>query len=252
MPIVLAIACCSLLIAASPSHAQSTACGVSTALTLSAGVGQNDRVDATASPFQFRGRGLELSVNAAHSSGRVCMTLDAGGGTKLLSTREGTSATERLAEGDAGFGVLRTTWMRSLSIGAEARGELAITDHAYTDPRHIVATYRIGALSFGPAARWQRRFGRGDAVVQLSAPVVALIDHPYFAVWSTDPQPTFRLASVGEYRAAHAAFSYSWTAWRGVASVLSYRVNGVRYDDVHPLRSLSQSLTVGAHMPFAP
>lgn len=253
MSIVLAIACSSLLIAASRCHAQSAACGAApTGLTLSAGVGQNDRVDATASPFQFRGRGLQMSAGFTHASGRTCITADADGGTKQLASRERTSATERLAEADAGIAVLRATWLRSLALGAEARASIAVTDHSYDDPSHIVATYRVGVLSLGPSARWERRVGPGNAVVQASTPIVALIDHPYVAVWSTDPEPSFRLASFTTFRGAHAVLSYAWTTWHGVASVVSYRMNGARYDDAHPLRALSQSLTIGALVPFHP
>ena len=248
--IVLATA--SLLVAAPRSHAQSPACGAPTVLTLAAGVGQNDRVDATASPLQFRGRGVELSASFAHSRGAVCIAADADGGTKLLSTREGSSATERLAEADAGIAALRATSHHSLALGAELRGQIAVTDHAYDDPRHDVATYRVAAIAVGPALRWRRRIGRGDAIVQASSPLLALIDHPYMAVWTTDPEPSFRLASLARYRGVHASFSYAWTTWHGVASVASYRLNGARYDDVHPLRALSQSLTIGALVPIRP
>ncbi|HVX38238.1 MAG TPA: hypothetical protein VHB25_01600 [Gemmatimonadaceae bacterium] len=250
MSIVLAVL--SLLTAAPRSNAQSSACGASTGLTLSAGVGQNDRVDATASPFQFRGRGLQLAAALVRAHGRFCLTVDGEGGAKLLASRQGTSATERLIEGDGGVGVLHTTSMRSLSLGVEARGLLAVTDHTYGDPRHIVATYRIGALSLGPALRWERPLFRGHAVVQLSSPLIALVDHPYVAVWTTDPEPSFRLASLTQFRAGHAALSYEWSAWHGVASVASYRLTAVRYDDVHPLRSLSQDIVFGVRVPFVP
>ena len=253
MSIVLATA--SLLVAASRCHAQSAACGAAptaSLLTLSAGVGQSDRVDATASPFQFRGRGLDVAAAFARASGRTCVTADADGGTKLLSSREGTSATEKLAEANAGIAAVRATSVRGLALGLDARGLIAVANHEYDDPRHEIATYRIGAISLGPAVRFTASVAGGDALVQLSTPLVALIDHPYVAVWTTDPEPSFRFASAARYRGAHATVSYTVHAWRGVESVVSYRMNGVRYDDVHPLRSLSQSLTLGTVVPLWP
>jgi hypothetical protein len=248
--------CCSLLLAVAPasSPAQTSACGGGTELTLLAGVDQNDHVDATASPFQFRGRGLDRSVSVTHPRGPWCLAADAHYGAATLAAVQGASSAERLKEGDGGVAVLRDihAGRAALAVGAALRGAVAVTEHAYADPHGMVSQFRFDFVSVEPAVQWREALGRaaGSVAVQVSSSALALADHPYGAVWVHDAAPHFRVASPGTLRTLNGSVSYASSPWHGLRMIATYRADGVRYDDVHPVRSLLQTVTLGAAIPL--
>ena len=242
------IAVMSLFAAGAPQLlAQSPACPPSTTATLAAGIGQSDRVDMTASPIQFGGRGLDINGSFERSFGSLCVVASGRGGRKTLTPTTASSSLERLTDGEMSITALRAfraepSAPRALAFGAELHSELAVTDHAYADPERTVSTYRLGLLSLGPAVRWRQPFLGGTAVVQLASPVLSLVDHPY-----TPGTGALRVqaASLGSLRGLQGLVSYELPPVHGLSLRASYRASGLWFDDVRPVRSLSQTLSIG-------
>jgi hypothetical protein len=227
--------------------AQSPACPRSTTATLAAGLGQSDRVDMTASPMQFGGRGLDINGSIERSFGSVCVVTSGRGGRKTLTPTTGSSSLERLTDGELSITALRAiraepSAPRALAFGAELHGELAVTNHAYTDPERTVSTYRVGLLSLGPAVRWRQPLFGGTAVMQLASPVVSLVDHPYTAGTS---DLRVQAATLSSLRGLQGLVSYELPPVRGLSLRATYRASGLWFDDVRPVRSLSQTLSIG-------
>lgn len=242
----------SLLIAVGLSpqlRAQRPACGDAASLSLAAGVAQHDRVDETASPFQFQGRGVALSAAGERSLGRYCIAMDADDGRTALTAREdeGGAGAERISDADAGASIVRTIASRRvhLAAGVAMRGGMETTTHAYADLEHIVSWYRLGTLSLGPAMRADARVLDGWAALELSSPLVAVVDHPYTPVYLGDAS-TLRVVSATQLRGLDAAIAVVPFARRAIRPVVIFRMHGLRYDDVHPVRALTQTLSVGA------
>ena len=254
--------CCSFLLAAAPvtSLAQAGPCQTGTALTLYAGLAQSDHVDATASPFQFRGRGLDRAADLAHSKGRWCLEARGRYDSETMTPVQGLVGVglERLQEGDVAVTLSRIVLGGrsenggSLSVGAALRGWLSLTDHSYVDPQGTTALFRFGALTLGPAVQWREPLGRmlGTAVLDVSSAAVGVADHPYGAVWAYDAGPDLHVVSVGSLRTITASLSYASAPWRGLRVIGRYGIDGTRYDDVHPLRALTQTMSFGLAVPL--
>jgi hypothetical protein len=237
-----------LLVVALPQlRAQSPACSPSLAptATLAAGIGQSDRIDRTASPAQFGGRGLDVNASLERSFGSLCVTAFGRGGHKTLTSTTGSSATERFTDGEIAITALRSLnnnpeARRSLSLGVEARAELGFTSHTYAD--HNMSTFRAGVASLGPALRWRQQIGGGSAVVQLATPLVGLTDHPYVPGRA---DPNLKFASLGSLRGANGLVSYEFSPRERLGIIASYRISSMRFDNVRPVRSLTQTFTIG-------
>jgi hypothetical protein len=234
-------------VAAPQLRAQSPACPSSTTATLAAGIGQSDRVDMTASPIQFGGRGLDINGSFERSFGSLCVVASGRGGRKTLTPRTASSSLERLTDGELSITALRAfraepSAPRALAFGAELHSELAVTSHAYADPEGTVSTYRLGLVSLGPAVRWRQPLLGGTAVVQLASPVLSLVDHPYTAGTSA---LRVQAASLGSLRGLQGLVSYELPPVHGLSLRATYRASGLWFDDVRPVRSLSQTLSIG-------
>jgi hypothetical protein len=240
---------CLSIVAASHVGAQATACAPTSA-TLAAGIGQSDRVDMTASPMQFGGRGLDLSGSFEHSRGAFCILATGRGGAKTLRAVSASGASERLMDGDASVAVLRSfgdgeSSTRVFAVGAEVRGALALTKHAYADFGRTVSSFRLGMVSLGPVLRWRERIGSGFAMAQLSSPAIAAVDHPYSAVITDGSSPNLRITSVNRLRGGDLLVAYEPFAYRSMSLRAMYNASVLRYDDESPVRALTQSLTLG-------
>lgn len=238
-----------LALAVLSAGAQSPACGSRVTMIASAGLGQSDRVDAAISPSQFQGRGADVSIGIDYSWRSLCLVAGARGGSKSLAVTSGSAGRERSADADAAFGVLRplVTHSRSgvFALGLEMRGSATVIDHAYADPRQSVSRFRLSIVSLGPAVRWVARAGRGTAVVQMSAPALSIVDHPYTPLWSGNGEPRFRVASPRDLTGGMANVSYALPLRGDVSIVGTYRVGGMNYRDVQRVRTLTQVLTLG-------
>ena len=85
------------------------------------------------------------------------------------------------------------------------------------------------------------------SVVQfrLSTPVIGLVDHPYSDLKVPNAADDFRAASIGSLRGLTGTVSYAPIDSRRFGLMWTDRVALVRYDDVQPVRAVSQTLTVG-------
>jgi hypothetical protein len=240
---------CLSIFAASRIDAQATACSPTSA-TLAAGIGQSDRVDMTASPTQFGGRGLDLSGFFEQSRGAYCVVAGGRGGAKTLRAVTSSPASEHLVDGAANVALLRSfgggeSSNRVFAFGAELRGTLAVTTHAYADLGRTVSEFRLGTVSLGPVFRWRERIGRGFAMLQLSSPVLGAVERPYAAGLVDDASPTWRFASVNTLRGGDVRVAYEPVSYRSMSLRAAYDASVLRYDDVQPVRSLTQSLNLG-------
>ena len=204
---------------------------------------QSDRVDMTASPMQFGGRGLDLSGSFEHSRGAFCVLATGRGGAKTLRAVTASTASEHLMDGDASVALLRSfgdgeSSTRVFAVGAEVRGTLAMTRHAYADfGRTVSSSFRLGTVSLGPVLRWRERIGSGFAMAQLSLPAIAAVDHPYSAVDTDGSATNVRLASVNRLRGADLRAAYEPFSYRSMSLRAMYNASVLRYDDVSPVRA---------------
>ena len=240
---------CLSIVAASHVDAQATAC-TPTSATLAAGIGQSDRVDMTASPMQFGGRGIDLSGSFEQSHGTFCILATGRGGAKTLRAVTSSAASERLTDGDASIALLRSfgggeSSTRTFAVGAEVRGTLAVTKHAYADFGQTISSFRFGMVSLGPVLRWRERIGAGYVMAQLSSPAIAAVDHPYSAVITDGASPNMRVAFANRLRGGDLRVAYEPFAYRSMSLRAMYNASVLRYDDVSPVRSLTQSLNLG-------
>src|SRR3954464_2570904 len=120
-----------------PVAAQSSQCAEPGAVSIRAGLTQNDRVDLSASPAQFQGRGSDVTGEMLASRGGLCWIASARGGARTLRSSDVLVGHERLIEGDASLAALHLVAGEdsriSVSAGAEIRGSLALTTHTYSD-----------------------------------------------------------------------------------------------------------------------
>lgn len=258
-PTRIAIASTLFAIAPLSVHAQSTPASTCasprSSLNLSAGVAQSDRVDQTASPIQFGGRGADVSATYERASGALCISTTGRGGMKTLMPANGVASRERLIDAELGVAALRTVsarenGTRAVGLGLDLRAHYAFTNHRYADPEQSTSDFRIGTLTLGPAVRWRETIRGGNAVLQLSTPLVSVVDHPYTAVTADRMGPRLDFTSVNALRGLQGALSYEWRATRNMSILAKYQASWMRYDDVRPVRALTQSFGVGITMPL--
>jgi hypothetical protein len=223
--------------------------------SIAAGLAQANQFDATASPLRFDGRGFDVSAHYARASARYAFSasLDAGQ-RNLTSATSNSDIAERVGAGQFRLGVQRfVTQSESgtgLSLGAEVTTMLDITAHQYDDPTHSLAHFFIGSVTVGPAMTWSQSIAGGTARVRLAVPVAGFIDHPYSRTRDTNAPFDARFANVSSMRGASVGISYLPASNRRFGIEYAYRFDTFSYADVQPVRSLSQTFSIGAVMRF--
>ncbi len=240
-----------VVLAAVPAAAlaQSEPCARPTSLAASLGLNQSDRVDAAINGTQYQGRSPRLTVGAAANARGVCVEAFATGGAHYLRPVGGGFGNERILDGRAELSVVRPVASSSdaratLALGLSAQVAATNTRHAFGDGSGVT-NYRLGIGSVGPAFDAFYRALGGRLFAAASIPVVSLVDHPYVAVSSLDPMPGLRVATWSSLRGGSGQLGYERPLSRFVTGTLAYQVNGIRYDDTRPVRTLSQMLTFG-------
>ncbi|HEY6827448.1 MAG TPA: hypothetical protein VI259_11365 [Gemmatimonadaceae bacterium] len=213
------------------------------------GLNQSDRADAAINGTQYQGRGPQLSVGATANAHGVCVEAFATGGARYLRPVGGGFGSERILDGRAELSVLKPVASSSdnratLAVGLGAQVGATNTRHAFGDASGVT-NYRLGIGSVGPAFDASYRAMGGRLFAGASIPLVSIIDHPYVAVSSLDPMPGLRVASWSSLRGGSGQLGYERSLSRYLTGTLTYRVNGIRYDDARPVRTLSQMLTFG-------
>ena len=231
------------------AQGEPAACARPTSFDASFGLNQSDRADAAINGTQYQGRGPQLSLGATANARRVCVEAFATGGARYLRPVGGGFGSERILDGRAELSVLTPVASSSanratLAIGLSAQASATNTRHAFGDASGIT-NYRLGVGSIGPAFDASYRAFGGRLFVGGSIPLVSIVDHPYVAVSSLDPMPGLRVATWSSLRGGSGQLGYERPLSRFLTGTLAYRVNGIRYNDARPVRTLSQMLTFG-------
>src|SRR3569832_745300 len=89
LPALLALPTFALFTFPRSATSQGAPCRAASGFTFAVGVGQHDRVDASASPGQFQGRGIEGALSGALGVRETCLVGSVGAGTRALSAVSG-------------------------------------------------------------------------------------------------------------------------------------------------------------------
>jgi hypothetical protein len=141
------------------------------------------------------------------------------------------------------------TW-GGLSLGADIRGTLVLTRHRYADPQNSRATFLVALATIGPAVAYHHDIAGGVAAIRAGVPVAGLVSHPYSGLKSDRRAVEFDATSLASLRAAAIGASYSAFVARATSVRYEYELRFMRYDDIQPVRSASQSLRVGLEHRF--
>jgi hypothetical protein len=133
----------------------------------------------------------------------------------------------------------------SFSVGVDVATTVAVTTHHYDDPTNNVSDFYIGAVTLGPSATFRHAIGGGIAAFRLSVPAVGLVDHPYSDARTADARVDARFATANVLRGIETSVSYAPAATARFGIEYAYRLHMLDYADVQPLRSVSQSLSIG-------
>lgn len=214
-------------------------------------VSDGQRLDATASPLQFGGRGSGALVAYDVAYGRTSVGVSVDAAERHLAAISGQATpSERLDEANAQATVTHR-WESparhgAFSLGADMTTSLTVTHHTYSDPAKTASDFGLGLATLGPIVGWSQSVGRGAARVEVTTPLIGIIDHPYSDIRTNDGSVrAVRVANVGAIRGLSGAVTYAVSSHDRVGLVCTYRVRLLHFADVQPLRSVSQTLGVG-------
>ncbi len=224
-------------------------------LTAAAGFAESGRLDETASPLRFGGRGADFSLTYERSAARYTFVASLDGGTRSLLSLDGSNAApDRLSEGELDLALMHAigtalsgerSSTRAFAIGAELSALASMDEHAYIDPGAVHSAYLFAALSLGPAARWEHDFAGGRIAANLAIPLLALVDHPYSDIRAQSAPVDLRLVSLSSYRGLNGGLSFTNPLTQRLGVVCAYRVGVLHFDDEQPLHTVTQSLSIG-------
>jgi hypothetical protein len=223
-------------------------------LSIVAGFADSQHRDASVSPLTFDGTGFNASGTYEHFSAHSTASIGFAWDAQHLRPRDGAvDASERVLQGAFRAALLRSYgdsrgWM--LSAGAAATAWGLGTEHRYDDPDQSRAGFGAVFAAVGPAAQLRRALGGGVAQFDIDAPLFGFSDRSYSVV--TSDQGSFNLRRVGprELGAVNGAVSYAPAPLKALGVVFSYRFSFLNYRDTQPLRSASQSFSIGVSRYF--
>jgi hypothetical protein len=219
------------------------------------GLAHADQFDATASPLRFDGQGLDVSAHYERTSAHYAFSVSLNGDRRDLSSATTVAdIAERVTGGDFRLGLRRLVTQSAdgtgLSIGADVTANVGVTEHQYDDPAHSILNFVIGSVTVGPAIAWTQAIAGGTGRVRLSVPLAGFVDHPYSRTRNDTAPFDPRFVNVSSMRGTSADISYSPASNRRFGIEYAYRLDTFAYSDVQPLRSLSQTVSIGAVMRF--
>lgn len=186
------------------------------------------------------------------TAGRLLENANVFGGTENLSSLSSAPVSrERLSEGGGEIAVLRIVGghpsadRMMFALGVACDASIAVTKAGYADPDSTSSDYLFGAVTLGPALVWRTPVFGGRTEARLAVPALALADHEYGDLKEQHGGLDLRLVSPEAWRGLNAAISYTAAAGRRFGLTTMYRIGLVRFDDVQPVRAVSQSFTVG-------
>lgn len=249
----LSLGAAALLCAHQPARAQGGGEPARQAVSIAFGASQENRRDDADSPLAYRGSGpaARIDFEQARDARRTWFSLAAGAaGLTPDASIPGRQPTEAFTLYSLAAG---TSWR--LRGGSPGRGEFAlgvefgafatIARHEYTNASLTQQNFVLGAATLGPALRWTRRLGSGELAASLSAPLVALVDHPYADVRFESQLVRLQLSSLSQFRQANGELSYAFRSASPVGVTIAWRIGATQLEDLEPVRRVSQLLSVG-------
>ncbi len=217
-------------------------------LSIVAGFADSQQRDASVSPLTYNGAGYSASAGyehfSAHSNFTIVGMWDA---QRFRPLDASVDASERVMQGSIRAAEMRTFgdergW--TVSAGASASAWAIDTDHQYSDPDASRAGFLATFAAVGPAVAVRRAIAGGAAQFALDAPLFGFSDRSYSVA---QDQSVFDLRRIGprELGALNGVLTYAPPPLGSVGLVFSYRFSFLNYHDAQPLRTASQSFSVG-------
>jgi len=244
----LSIACC-VVLRVLPSGAQSSRDGTLRELHVTGGLTHSDRIDVVVSPSRFSGEGLDAGVGYISLGNTMSLVVTAKAGTRTLVSSGVQQSDERVTDGEFELMALTAPASRALgmrvALGVALQTSAAVIAHRYIDPSARTMSYVFGTMTLGPAVLVEHALGDGSASAQLSVPVAGIVAQPYSAIWSERSPLDLCFATLNTLRSVSAVAAYKSANHHGVSMLYEYRVGVMHYEDVLPVRRLSQSVSAG-------
>ncbi|HEV8449104.1 MAG TPA: hypothetical protein VGQ44_19890 [Gemmatimonadaceae bacterium] len=223
-------------------------------VSIVAGFADAQRRDVVVSPLTYLGSGYAASAAYDHFGARSAVAVVATWDAQSLRPQSNVNeSTERVMQGGLRAAALRTVadaygW--SFSAGATAGLWGMATEHRYPAPYDSRAGFFAAFAAAGPAAQARRPILGGLAQLEVDAPVFGFSNRAYSE--TKTGQPLWNVQRVGprELRALDGALTYAPAPLGRVGLLFSYRFSILDYRDAQPLRSASQSFSIGLSRAF--
>lgn len=209
-------------------------------MTLSAGLAQDARADATVSPLHYQGVAPELAVSVVHRTKRWELSSTIDGGSTALSAPEPNAGSARLDHGALRLSALQAERRSAFTVGATLASQLDVTTMRYQDAQSTQSGFAFGYAALEPTARWRLAVVGGDATLEIATPIAALVDQPYSDLKTERSILGLRGATPRTFRGADAGLGVLIGSFS-----IGYRFSYVRYDDANPVRGVSQCISLG-------
>jgi hypothetical protein len=221
-------------------------------LAISLGANWEMRRDDTASPLMYSGTGRGTQIDYTwERAGRSAYASLSAGALTLAPSRPvsdpqpeeafSTYTVETGMRWRLPGGPGRTN---ELAFGAEFAASAIVTRHMYEDPNQSEQTFFLGDVTLGPTGRWRRRLGMGIVAATLTVPLLAWVQHPYADVRVANGLANLRYASPSQFRQAKGELSYIFRPEDRFGLTAVYSFGLLQIDDLQPVRSVSQSLSI--------
>jgi hypothetical protein len=243
--------CCLALATAHAGAAQAPARFGVEGFTASVGLAEAGRVDETASPLRYGGRGFDWTLAYERPLGAYWLQASLDGGTRSLLPLDITeNSSEYLTEGALDLTVLRalrgtSALTQGLAAGVQFSANGALNEHTYATPAPLHSDFLLASGTLGPAVAWQRAMWGGRFSANVAIPLVALVDHPYEDLRVQRAPVDLRFVTIESYRAVNGGLSYSNPVSRTLGLVYAYHIGLLRFDDEQPVHAVTQTISVG-------
>jgi len=224
------------------------------ALTISAGIYQENRRDAADSPLAYSGDGpggrIDYDWTRAARHWHFALSGSSSNLAPATSVQQDVPSTEsfRAFAFEAG-----TDWRLSsvsprigtLAVGVEFASTVTIAQHLYSGQDLSEQSFDMATFTFAPTVRWAKRVGPGEFGATLAVPLLAWVDHPYADVRFATQFSEVHFESLAQYRQANGAFTYAFHPQSKYGATAAYRLSVFDLSDVQPVRRVSQSFSIG-------
>lgn len=217
-------------------------------LSIVAGFADSQHRDVSVSPLTFNGSGYNTSGNYEHFSAHSTFSVDATWDAQHFRPQDASiDANERVLQGSVRVASMRSigdtrAWTFSAGVSGAAWG--IDNQHQYADPEGSRAGFFAAFATIGPALAVRRAIAGGAAQFAIDAPLFGFSDRSYSVAAD---QSVFDLRRIGprEIGAWNGALTYAAPPVRDFGLVVAYRFSSLNYRDAQPLRTVSQSFSIG-------